>query len=134
MPANNGLNWIWRWGMVGGLGVMSWVGVEVRGEAPSAAPPPASPEQVQRGRGLYMKHCASCHGRTGAGDGSAGSDLDPRPSDLREAEVAGKSEQRLFRQITRGRAPMPSFGKLMNDDDRWAVVGYVKTLGKPGGK
>ena len=99
-------------------------------ENSAPAPPPPTPERIERGRVLYGKHCASCHGPSGAGDGKAGHDLDPHPTDLRDPDVAGKSEMKLYRQITRGRAPMPSFGRLMNDDDRWTVVVYVKTLGK----
>ena len=99
-------------------------------ERPALAPPPATPERLHRGRLLYSKHCASCHGPGGAGDGSAAHDLDPKPTDLRDPEVATKPDAKLFRQITRGRAPMPSFARLLNDDDRWTVVAYVKTLAK----
>ncbi len=99
-------------------------------EGGNLTPPPASPERLQQGRVLYSKHCASCHGPTGAGDGSAGHDLDPPPADLRDPDVAGKPDVKLFRQITRGRAPMPSFGRLLNDEDRWTLTVYVKTLGK----
>ena len=124
MPRRDRSLQLFRRRIVGGL-VLPWVGLALAG--PATSPPPANPERVQRGKGLYMKHCASCHGATGAGDGAAGHDLDPKPSDLRDV---GKSDIRLFRQITRGRAPMPSFGRLLSDDDRWAVVGYVKTLDK----
>lgn len=87
----------------------------------------------ERGRGLYAKHCASCHGPTGRGDGQAGRDLDPQPSDLSDPDVANSPPARLFRQITRGRRPMPSFKRLMSEDDRWAVVAFVKTLSESDG-
>jgi mono/diheme cytochrome c family protein len=99
-------------------------------EESSPTPPPSTPERIQRGRVLFSRHCVSCHGPTGAGDGSAAHDLDPKPSDLRDPAIANKSDVKLFRQITRGRAPMPSFGRLLNDDDRWTLAAFVKTLAK----
>lgn len=39
---------------------------------PAAAPVPANSSQVERGAGLYLEHCASCHG-----DGGQGSDDAP---------------------------------------------------------
>jgi high-affinity iron transporter len=82
---------------------------------------------VARGRALYAKHCLACHGPSGHGDGSAGRDLDPQPSDLSQPDVLDKTDAQLFRQITRGRRPMPSFQKLA-DDDRWQIVHYVRAL------
>ena len=107
-------------------------GTPALGEAPQA--PAASARQPERGRGLYAKHCASCHGPSGRGDGQAGRDLDPQPSDLRDPDVADSSPTKLFRQITRGRRPMPAFGRLMNEDERWAVVAFVKSMGQSDGR
>jgi len=136
MPAVHLSKRIIRWIRVGVIFVVVPVVVGVLpivrpvfGESASM-PPAVSPERLQRGRVLYSKHCASCHGPSGAGDGAAGHDLDPQPTDLRDPEVTGKADVKLFRQITRGKAPMPSFGRLMNDDERWTVAAYVKTLGK----
>lgn len=107
-------------------------GRPARGESsqPLATPAAAQPE---RGRGLYARHCASCHGPTGRGDGEAGRDLDPLPINLRDPDVADTPPAKLFRQITRGRRPMPSFGRLMSEDERWAVVAFVKSLNESDG-
>jgi hypothetical protein len=35
------------------------------------------------GQTLYARHCAVCHGKTGAGDGFNSFNLDPKPRDLR---------------------------------------------------
>jgi mono/diheme cytochrome c family protein len=101
--------------------------------APSQPPPKPTGAQLDHGRALFAKHCASCHGPTGQGDGSAGRDLDPQPSNLRDPEVASRPDAHLFRQITRGRRPMPSFGRLLSDDDRWTLVAFVKSLGASNG-
>jgi mono/diheme cytochrome c family protein len=47
--------------------------------------PEASFAQLRaRGHGLdlYIEHCATCHGRSGRGDGPQAADLTARPSDL----------------------------------------------------
>lgn len=92
----------------------------------------AGPES--RGRVLFAKHCACCHGPLGRGDGGAGRDLEPQPSDLAQPEVLEKSDAQLFRQITRGRRPMPSFNKL-SEEDRWHIIKYIRTLARhPAGR
>jgi len=87
-----------------------------------------SSQSVERGSALYQMHCAACHGPRGKGDGKAAYDLDPPPGDLTTKGVAGMSDSQLFRKITNGRRPMPSFRKLMNERERWDVVHFVRTL------
>lgn len=89
-------------------------------------PIPADAASRARGRALYAQHCASCHGPSGRGDGTAGHDLDPQPSDL--SETVGKTDAQLFRKITRGRRPMPSFKKFLADEDRWHVINFLREL------
>ncbi len=93
-------------------------------------PVPADSRSVAHGRALYGGHCASCHGPGGKGDGHAGQDLDPAPSDLTCADVAEMTDWELFRKITRGRRPMPSFERLIAERDRWDVVNYLRTLSR----
>jgi len=83
---------------------------------------------ADRGGTLYERHCASCHGSKGKGDGKAACDLDPSPSDLTDADVAHLTDTQLFRKITNGRRPMPAFKKLMSDQERWEVVRFVRSL------
>src|SRR5262245_53649869 len=49
----------------------------------------ASDMAVQQGKQLYMKYCASCHGNDGKGDGSVGTMLNPKASDL--TQIAKKN-------------------------------------------
>jgi len=92
-------------------------------------PVPADQRSIARGRAIYARHCSSCHGPSGRGDGSAGRDLDPPPSNLSSPDVSRQTDVELFRKITRGRQPMPAFRRLLDDEDRWHVVNYVRALG-----
>ena len=84
---------------------------------------------MARGKELYAKSCASCHGPSGKGDGPKGQDLRPKPSDLSASTVVGQSEGELYWKVTTGRRPMPAFRKDLTDEDRWHVVHYVRSLG-----
>jgi mono/diheme cytochrome c family protein len=44
---------------------------------------------VQQGKQLYLKYCASCHGKDGKGDGQVGAMLNPKASDL--TQIAKKN-------------------------------------------
>jgi mono/diheme cytochrome c family protein len=97
-------------------------------EARRANPVPPSDAATSAGRECYAHQCLSCHGHTGRGDGAAGRDLQPPPSDLTTADINNQSDGALFYKITTGRKPMPSFAKLLNDEQRWQVVNYLRTL------
>lgn len=94
----------------------------------------AAAATAERGRALFARHCASCHGPDGRGDGSAGRDLDPLPTNLHDPEISRRPDAQLFRQITRGRRPMPSFGRLLSEDDRWTLVAFVKSVAASDGE
>ncbi len=51
------------------------------GSAQAAANPAATPA-VERGRVLFERHCAVCHGKAGTGDGPAASAMTRRPTNL----------------------------------------------------
>lgn len=42
----------------------------------------ADPAVLDSGRGLFMTHCASCHGVSGRGNGPSAEELRRRPADL----------------------------------------------------
>ena len=45
-------------------------------------PLPFSAQTLRQGASVYARHCASCHGDTGEGNGSAGEDLSLSPGNL----------------------------------------------------
>lgn len=83
---------------------------------------------IAEGKSIYVKQCLECHGNKGKGDGSCGSDLDPRPSDLTGLGAAAQTDGALYWKISNGHADMPAFDKLLTDRDRWKVVLYIRTL------
>jgi mono/diheme cytochrome c family protein len=103
-----------------------WV---VPAAAASKANPNKSKEDADAGKALYSKHCASCHGKTGLGDGPKASELKTEPGDLSK-DLASQSDGALFYKITEGRDDMPKFKGKIDDEERWQVVTFVRTLKK----
>lgn len=94
--------------------------------------PVASDAQtLNTGKTLYNTHCKSCHGTKGLGDGSKAAQLKTEPGDFSKASFQSQSDGSLFYKTSVGRDDMPSFKKkIADEDDRWAVVNYMKTFKK----
>ena len=95
-------------------------------EAAKKNPVAASQTSTAEGQKLYTKHCASCHGPSGDGDGSAAAELGIHPAKLSESR--SQSDGALFWKITTGKKPMPGYGAKLSEADRWNVINYLKTL------
>ena len=91
-------------------------------------PIPADDKSKAAGKNVYIAQCLSCHGNSGKGDGPASKDLNPKPHDLNEPKVAAQTDGALFWKLTEGRKPMPSFEKLITEDERWHVINYIRTF------
>jgi mono/diheme cytochrome c family protein len=96
-------------------------------------PIPRDDHSVSLGRALYAKNCQSCHGPHGRGDGPAVGRLNVDVPDLTSESVQSDSDGTLFNVITKGSKPMPAYRKLLNEEQRWHVVNYVRSaFGKQG--
>ena len=99
--------------------------------AKMANPVKSDAESLKIGKEVWNKHCSSCHGKTGAGDGSKAAQLETAMEDVSEASVQGQSDGELFYKISEGRDEMPSFKKKISDtEEMWSVVHFMRTLKK----
>ncbi|WP_338357853.1 cytochrome c [Yeosuana marina] len=91
---------------------------------------PTNPkEDLSIGKSLYDKHCKSCHGKEGYGDGTKADGLKGDLGDFSTAEFQSQSDGALFYKTSIGRDDMPEFTKKIPDDeDRWLIVNYMRTL------
>lgn len=82
-------------------------------------------EVTEQGLDLYNTHCKSCHGDVGQGNFL--STLNPVPSDLgTESFKSSNSGGEIFYKITEGKVTMPSFKTTLSEEERWAIVTYLK--------
>ncbi len=98
-------------------------------------PVPATSDSVTAGAALYTRHCATCHGPTGRGDGplaAASAAYGVRPSNLADATWRhGGSDGEIFVVVRDGIGPdfaMDAFGGRLAESDIWRLVNYLKHL------
>jgi mono/diheme cytochrome c family protein len=92
-------------------------------------PVKADDEAINIGKGLYAKHCKSCHGKNGEGDGTKAAELKTSPGDFTSADFQKQTDGELYFKTTQGREDMPEFKKkIASDEDRWMLVHYLRTL------
>lgn len=83
------------------------------------------------GRILYSKHCKSCHGTKGKGDGTKAADVDTPIGDFTDASFKEQTDGSLYYKTFFGRDDMPSFNKkITEEEDKWLIVNYIRTLSK----
>lgn len=105
-----------------------------------AARNPLSPDAktIGEGRALYQKHCSSCHGATGMGDGEVANSLNPSPALLAYMiQMPMSVDEYMLWSISEGGAAfgtaMPAFKDVLTRDDIWKIVTYMRA-GFPAGQ
>jgi mono/diheme cytochrome c family protein len=95
-------------------------------------PAPGDAASIAAGKVVYEKNCANCHGATGAGDGKMGAELNPKPSNVADADWKhGASDGEIFTVIKSGvkGTGMKAFNSKLTEKQIWDVVNYIRTLG-----
>lgn len=83
------------------------------------------------GKDLYNKHCKSCHGAKGLGDGPKAASMKTDVGDFSSKEFQAQTDGEIYYQSIIGRGEMPNFEKKIPDEtDRWAVVYYMRAMKK----
>ena len=84
---------------------------------------------VATGKDLFAKHCKSCHGKDGLGDGPKAATLGVSCGDFTSKDFQSQTDGEIFYKLTTGRDKMPAFGKTISEDsERWAIVSYLRKL------
>lgn len=92
-------------------------------------PVPADEVSIIEGRKVYLRHCASCHGQAGKGDGSmalAGG----TPSNLTdETWDHGSSDGEIFVVIRDGvGSDMEAYKDKLAEKQIWQIVNFIRSL------
>lgn len=80
-----------------------------------------------RGQQQFNTYCLVCHGAYGEGDGSVVPKM-PRPPSLQSEKVQKWPDGRIFHVISAGQNVMPSYSTQIAQEDRWAIVHYIRAL------
>ena len=106
------------------------------------AEPPITIQSIAHGSELFQKlECWKCHGQQGRGDGPSASTLtDSRDNPIRPYNFAagsddsrfkcGAENQDIYKIFMTGLdgTPMPSFADVIQPDDAWDLVHFLRTL------
>lgn len=96
-----------------------------------ANPVKSDATSIAEGKAIWAKHCASCHGKTGKGDGTKAAQLKTEPGDFTKASFQSQSDGALFYKTLEGREDMPSFKKKIPDQNEiWSAIHFIRTLKK----
>jgi mono/diheme cytochrome c family protein len=82
------------------------------------------------GSAIYIKNCASCHGKTGLGDGVKARSLKQFPGDFSKAEFQNQTDGDHFYKTRTGRGEMPKYEGKLADNDIWNTVNFMRTFKK----
>ncbi|MFQ5853037.1 MAG: c-type cytochrome, partial [Candidatus Binatia bacterium] len=83
---------------------------------------------IAAGKKIYKQNCIACHGSKGRGKGPAAIALEPKPPRFKDRNVASQADGAFFWKISTGRAPMPSWGKTLSQEEIWQVIHYLHTF------
>ena len=106
-----------------------------------AVPPAPKDFQLKgdpgRGKAVFAKSCALCHGAAGKGNGDMAASLDPKPQDLTDRTVMMKRSDWEIYVVIRdggkalGLSPqMFSYKPLLEDQQIRDAAAYVRSLAK----
>lgn len=77
----------------------------------------------------FNRHCVSCHGKKGIGDGIMAKNLSAPPGDLSSSHMDQYTDGELYYLSFIGINERPDFMKLIPDEEeKWAIINYVRTL------
>lgn len=86
---------------------------------------------INTGKELWAKHCKSCHGAKGMGDGPKAAMLKTHPGDFSTAAFQSQADGEIFYQTSFGRGDMPAYEKKIPEaNDIWSLVAFMRTLKK----
>ena len=84
---------------------------------------------VDRGKRLFLDHCAMCHGSNGDGKGDLVKVFNLQPPDFTKSGVLDKrTDGELFAIIGEGSEKMPSHHTLLQEKQAWDVVNFLRLV------
>jgi mono/diheme cytochrome c family protein len=100
---------------------------EVEQAALTKNPVESSEAVLERGEVLFIQYCASCHGKSGQGDGKVG-EVIGGVANLTGGAYVNLPEGHIFHVITTGKGRMGAHGSQIPEESRWKIVHYVKQV------
>lgn len=96
-------------------------------------PLPINQATLTQGRRRFETYCSPCHSRTGSEVGIVGKRVLASgqawlPTMLQDDRVKKMTDGEIFTIITNGRRSMHGYKYQIQEQDRWAIIAYVRAL------
>jgi cytochrome c5 len=114
---------VFRIGVYAQSTVTAWVVPEEAKE--KVCPFQFTSETVKSGEIVFQKNCKSCHGDPGKQNWAK---IVPPPGDPASADFQKQTDGDMFYKATTGKAPMPQFGNILSEEERWQVISYIRSF------
>ena len=105
--------------------IVSFLHAQENGNTPQKLNPyTGNAEAIAEGQELYKQlNCYGCHGMRGGGG------MGPNLTD-QAWQTGDGSDANLLAQIQEGRGKMPAYKEVIDDDQAWKIIAFVRTLYK----
>ena len=91
-------------------------------------PWPVNEAVLARGQTVFLAICSNCHGPDGYGQGIVARRGFPSPPSYHEERLRNAPVGHLYEVIANGYGVMYPYANIVDVNDRWAVVAYIRVL------
>lgn len=91
-------------------------------------PLPVNAAVLNQGREGFNTYCSVCHGLLGNGVPTLTPAYGAKPANLVSEQTRAYPDGRIYHAIVKGKNAMPSYSSELSEDQRWAIVHYVRVL------
>jgi mono/diheme cytochrome c family protein len=91
-------------------------------------PLPRTAVVLNRGRRLFNDYCSVCHGILGDGRTALTAAYEAKPANLLSKNIVVLADGSMYHVLMKGKNSMPSYAADLAQEERWAVLHYVRVL------
>ncbi|RPJ43981.1 MAG: cytochrome c [Chloroflexi bacterium] len=90
----------------------------------------ASADELAQAKTVYDQNCAACHGENGSGNGPQAASLKTVPAAWAkdQSRLSQLSAEDMAQVIANGKGEMPAFADKIDENQRYALAAYLRTL------
>ena len=110
------------------IDTLYYAGRNPDGTLATQMPWPVNADVLARGRTQFLAICANCHGADGYGQGIIVRRGFPSPPSYHEPRLLQAPVGHLYDVITNGYGAMYPYASIVDVNDRWAIVAYIRAL------
>ena len=110
------------------IDALLYVGRDPDGKPATQFPWPIDEAVLARGKQRYEIVCANCHGPDGYGQGIIVRRGFPQPPSYHDEAMRNAPVGHFFDVITNGYGAMYPYASIVEVNDRWAIIAYIRAL------